>query len=147
MVTLLQGLADGAPFTDPPTVLMQRLHLCDATLTAQSAQTAALVQPVGSFLEAAWPCDAATQHQEATDAADESLLQTVPDSECGGEAHEGVEDGDSSHDVPKDVLIRWGHVLDIVTPVSCLTNCFTKTYTRYAKVCKSTLGSMHHPSS
>ena len=133
MVMLPQGLPGGAPFTDPPSVLMQRARLPDAALTAQPAQPPVLVQPVSSFLEAASPCDAATQPQELTDAVDESQLQTVP--RCGEEGREHVEDDDSSHGVPKDVLIKWGHVMDIVTPDSCLTNCFTKTYTRFAKVC------------
>jgi len=36
--------------------------------------------------------------------------------------------------VPADVIAKWGHVLDIVTPQSTVTNCFTKTYSRFAKV-------------
>ena len=36
--------------------------------------------------------------------------------------------------VPADVIAKWGHVLDIVTPHSTVTNCFTKTYSRFAKV-------------
>lgn len=40
----------------------------------------------------------------------------------------------SSGHVPADVIAKWGHVLDIVTPQSRLTNCFTKTYSRFAKV-------------
>ena len=39
-----------------------------------------------------------------------------------------------SDDVPADVIAKWGHVLDIVTPHSTVTNCFTKTYSRFAKV-------------
>ena len=39
-----------------------------------------------------------------------------------------------SNDVPPDVIAKWGHVLDIVTPHSTVTNCFTKTYSRFAKV-------------
>lgn len=38
--------------------------------------------------------------------------------------------------VPDSVLVKWGNVLDIVTPDSLATNCFTKTYTQYAKVQK-----------
>ncbi len=40
----------------------------------------------------------------------------------------------SSDYVPPDVIAKWGYVLDIVTPHSTVTNCFTKTYSRFAKV-------------
>ena len=126
---LLQGLMDGAPFTDPPSVLMQRLNHPGAVSTAQSV---VLEQPVRNFLEVALPSDAATQ-QEATDVVGESQLGTEPMPE--GEAQEDVQEDDLSYNVPKDVLVKWGHVIDIVTPDSCMTNCFTKTYTRFAKVC------------
>lgn len=134
VVMLLQGLAHGAPFTDPPSLFMRQAHLPKVAFTAQQAQSAMLVQLVGSFLEAASPGEAA-QPQEAADAADESQLQTVP--QCGNneEGGEHFGNGDSSHVVPMDVLSKWGHVMDIVTPDSCMTNCFTKTYTRFAKVC------------
>ena len=113
---------------------MQQAKLLEGIPTAQPAQLAMPVQPIGSFLEAALSFDTATQRQEATDVADGSwLLGTEPIP--GGEAQKGVEEADMSHDVPRDVLVMWGHVLDIVTPDSCLTNCFTKTYTRFAKVC------------
>lgn len=130
MVVLLQGLAGGAPFTEPPSVLMQQVKQSQGVPPAQPPQTALPVQPVRSFLETALPGDTATQ---GTEAARESLLlgtEPIPD----GKAQEGVENADVSHGVPRDVLEKWGHVLDIVTPDSCLTNCFTKTYTRFAKV-------------
>ena len=47
------------------------------------------------------------------------------------------EPGPSSQ-VPLETIARWGHVLDIVTPHCQVTNCFTKTYTRFAKVCLAT---------
>lgn len=134
MVVLVQSLENGAPFTEPPSILMQRAKLLEGAPKAQPAQLAMPVQPVGSFLEAALSFDTATQRQEAADVADESRLlrtESIPD----GEAQKGVEEANMSHAVPRDVLVKWGHVLDIVTPDSCLTNCFTKTYTRFAKVC------------
>ena len=133
MVVLLQSLVDGAPFTEPPSAIVQRAKTTEGVHTAQLAQSETPVQPVGSFLEAALSCDTVTQRQEATDVADESqLLGTGPTPD--GQAQQGVEETDMSHDLPRDVLVKWGHVLDIVTPDSCLTNCFTKTYTRFAKV-------------
>lgn len=122
---LLQSLADGAPFTEPPSVLLQRAKLFEGAPTAQSAPLETPVQPVGTFLEAALSCDPATQSRPLGS-------ERIPDGD--GEAQEGVEEADMSHGVPRDVLVKWGHVLDIVTPDSSLTNCFTKTYTRFAKV-------------
>ena len=133
---VLQSLVDGAPFTEPPSVLLQRAKLFEGAPTAQPAQLVTPVQPVGSFLEAALSCDTATQRQEATDVIDESQplgTELIPDGD--GEAQESVEEADMSRGVPREVLVKWGQVLDIVTPDSCLTNCFTKTYTRFAKVC------------
>lgn len=40
----------------------------------------------------------------------------------------------AAYTVPSSVLHKWGNVLDIVTPESLATNCFTKTYSQYAKV-------------
>ena len=134
MAVLLQSMENGAPFMESPLILMQRAKLLEGIPIAQPAQLAMPVQPIGSFLEAALSFDTATQRQEATDVADGSQLlgtEPIPD----GEAQKGVEEADMSHDVPRDVLVKWGHVLDIVTPDLCLTNCFTKTYTRFAKVC------------
>lgn len=127
---LLQSLAGGEPFTEPPSLLMQQAQQLQGVPPAQPPQTASSVQPVRGFLETALPCDTATQ---GTDAARESSMlgtEPIPD----GEAQEDVGDADVSHGVPRDVLEKWGHVLDIVTPDSSLTNCFTKTYTRFAKV-------------
>ncbi|KAL0022632.1 hypothetical protein WJX77_012018 [Trebouxia sp. C0004] len=45
--------------------------------------------------------------------------------------------------VPADVIAKWGHVLDIVTPQSTVTNCFTKTYSRFAKGCSSVLATQN----
>ncbi|KAL0046320.1 hypothetical protein WJX82_009131 [Trebouxia sp. C0006] len=47
------------------------------------------------------------------------------------------------NDVPADVIAKWGHVLDIVTPHSTVTNCFTKTYSRFAKGCGSVLATQN----
>ncbi|KAA6416694.1 MAG: tRNA (cytosine(38)-C(5))-methyltransferase-like [Trebouxia sp. A1-2] len=49
----------------------------------------------------------------------------------------------SSDHVPADVVVKWGHVLDIVTPHSTVTNCFTKTYSRFAKGCGSVLATQN----
>lgn len=150
MVVLLQSLVDGAPFPEPPSLLVQPAKATEGVHTAQTAQSETPVQPVGSFLEAALSCDTATKRQEATDVAVESrLLGTGPTPD--GQAQKGVEEIDMSYELPRDVLVKWGHVLDIVTPDSCLTNCFTKTYTRFAKVhlnqsAASTLGTTCDPS-
>lgn len=45
--------------------------------------------------------------------------------------------------VPANVIARWGHVLDIVAPHSTVTNCFTKTYSRFAKGCGSVLATQN----
>ena len=146
MAVLLQSLVNGAAFMEPPSKLMQQAKTSEDVHQVQSATP---VQPVGSFLGAALSCHTATERPEGAYVADESLLLGTEPTSDGG-AQKGVEEADMPHGVPGDVLAKWGHVLDIVTPDSCLTNCFTKTYTRFAKVCSvqsaaSILGATCHP--
>ena len=66
------------------------------------------------------------------------LADHAADGEEGiGEKHKGVPAKAGvapSHYVPADVIAKWGRVMDIVAPHSTVTNCFTKTYSRFAKV-------------
>ena len=67
-----------------------------------------------------------------------SSHDVVREEQDGKRCKESSSHGDTAcaslHHVPADVIGKWGHVLDIVTPQSRLTNCFTKTYSRFAKV-------------
>lgn len=75
-----------------------------------------------------------------------SSHDVVREEQDGKRCKESSSPGDmvcaSLHDVPADMIGKWGHVLDIVTPQSRLTNCFTKTYSRFAKVSFFLLPSM-----
>ena len=104
---MLQAPSDGSIFTDPPSLLMRH----------NARQVPVNIQPLRSFL----------QHEDTasscTSGCDGSSLDSL--NKTGEE---------ESLDLPDEVLQKWGHVLDIVTPDSLSTNCFTKTYTRFAKV-------------
>ena len=85
--------------------------------TSSDPAVSQAVQPIKAFL-----------HQdtfEGKKAADLDLLQDANTRLVGNFA---------THLVPDIVLQKWGNVMDIVTPDSLATNCFTKTYTQYAKV-------------
>lgn len=56
------------------------------------------------------------------------------DSQNGKADESAADDAWAPYMLPEDVLSKWGNVLDIVTPESQATNCFTKTYSQYAKV-------------
>ena len=110
-------------------------------------QSAAAAQPLRNFLDAesARELNSAAADQLSS-AAQSASLAEEEDADSGRQtplaskaAHHGSKAAagtadESTYDVPKDVIAKWGHVLDIVTPESLLTNCFTKTYTRFAKV-------------
>ena len=137
LLMLLQDLPGGAPFNTPPSVLVQQLHSLNST--GQPASSSIAVQPVGNFLQAELACQQRMASPEAaaavdqTQQRDESASWPVQEAQAAQEASTAADD--SPHAVPKDVIAKWGSVLDIVTPESQSTNCFTKTYTRYAKVC------------
>ena len=81
-------------------------------------------------------------HRDTTPNGLADVYNNQEDGNHDNQEEEGkVSNGDKqeAHDalqwVSDDVIEKWGHVLDIVTPDSLLTNCFTKTYSRFAKVC------------
>lgn len=128
---------------------MQQLQ--HSAQTSTTSQSAAAIQPVRNFLHAdsasdttrelssAAAAELVSEAQPVSNAArDDADLQGQATSSGKAAAHvsrAAVGKADkSTYDVPKNVIVKWGHVLDIVTPESLLTNCFTKTYTRFAKV-------------
>ncbi len=75
-------------------------------------------------------------HNNAAGASSDHTADSEED-EGAGRTDKGLPTNDCSgplDHVPADVIAKWGHVLDIVTPHSTVTNCFTKTYSRFAKV-------------
>lgn len=96
-----------------------------------------MVKPVRHFLEG-------NSHMLSADSKSEVTQQSVsgqtlpqpPDSVLPEDHKVALQTCQHAEEycVPSCVLHKWGNVLDIVTPESLATNCFTKTYTQYAKV-------------
>lgn len=85
--------------------------------TSSDPAVSRAIQPIKAFL-----------HPTTFEAKDAAGLDTLQDANT-------IPIGDlAMHLVPDIVLQKWGNVLDIVAPTSLATNCFTKTYTQYAKV-------------
>lgn len=128
----MQANQDGSPFTEPPSFLMQHLSSCDAKKAA--AQSA--VQPVQNFLQPtpSISCELHLCADAGVADASSHPTQTDPVSNDEDPCADAVAADTPSDYVPADVISKWGQVLDIVTPQSHVTNCFTKTYTRFAKV-------------
>ena len=138
---------------------MQQLVSCGCNTATLAAAVA--VQPVQNFLESRPSADSAVTSGTEADTAETGSVAGVeadieagisPGIEAGSEADAacmpaeadskfGTRFCQDTHEaavscdyVPADVISKWGHVLDIVTPHSHVTNCFTKTYSRFAKV-------------
>lgn len=96
-----------------------------------------VVKPIRNFLEGNSHVLSADRRSEVAQQSGSSQTPTqIPDSvlpEDGPIASQTCRHADE-YCVPRCVLHKWGNVLDIVTPESLATNCFTKTYTQYAKV-------------
>ena len=85
-------------------------------------------QQVKAFLEQPSSAAAAANPQDST-----------PDGDAA------TDDAAAAYMLPEEVIRKWGNVLDIVTPESQATNCFTKTYSQYAKVSGKVSAVWHAP--
>ncbi len=103
-----------------------------------SAEVSKALLPIAAFLvERPSPVDGASSQQAGSNAGDAG--DGALESEAGGPvSNAAAEEPEAPEDffwVPDNVIEQWGEVLDIVVPSSQRCNCFTKTYTRYTKVC------------